>query len=305
LPVQLPPLSRRRFIQGVLAGAAGVALGSRFSIADAQPEIDPNRLTLLSDIHVKAEKMAVAREINMWDQFQRATDEILKLSPRPAAALVNGDVAYSSGQPGDYATALEGLERIRSAGIPVHLGLGNHDHRANFLAALPADDRRVNDVADRCVSILRMPLADWYVLDSLDKTKSTPGVLGEAQIAWLAKSLDASPSDRASVVMVHHQPDDRPIEKRSGLTDTAELLDVLKPRKQVKALLFGHTHVWSHRTEDGLHFINLPTTAYVFKPEQPAGWVDAQLSPKGMTLQLQAITPDHPKDKERLELAWR
>ena len=47
-------------------------------------------------------------------------------------------------------------------------------------------DRRANDVADKCVSKIKMPHVDWYILDSLDKTKATPGVLGEAQIAWLA-----------------------------------------------------------------------------------------------------------------------
>jgi 3',5'-cyclic AMP phosphodiesterase CpdA len=304
VPIQLPPLSRRRFLKGVLAGAATATLGPRFSFGAEADAVDPNRLALLSDIHVKAEKTALGREINMWDHFQRVTDEMLAISPRPSAALVNGDVAFNDGQPGDYATVIEGLDRIRKGGIPVHLGLGNHDHRANFLTSLPIDDRRVNEVADKCVSKIKMPHVDWYILDSLDKTKATPGVLGEAQIAWLAKSLDAS-ADRAAVVMVHHQPDDRPIEKRSGLTDTVAVMDAIKPRKQVKALLFGHTHVWNHREVDGLHLVNLPTTAYVFDATQPAGWVDAKLTEKGMTLQLRAITPNHPKDKEQIELGWR
>jgi 3',5'-cyclic-AMP phosphodiesterase len=73
----------------------------------------------------------------------------------------------------------------------------------------------------------------------------------------------------------------------------------------VKAVLFGHTHVWKHYEHEGIHFVNLPTTAYVFKPDEPAGWVDAELSPKGIRLQLHAITPHHPKDKEVLDLTWR
>jgi hypothetical protein len=51
--------------------------------------------------------------------------------------------------------------------------------------------------------------------------------------------------------------------------------------------------------------VNLPTTAYVFDATQPAGWVDAKLTEKRMTLQLRAITPNHPKDKEQIELGWR
>ena len=83
MPIQLPPLSRRRFLKGVLAGAATVTLGPRFTAGAEADAVDPNRLALLSDIHVKAEKTALGREINMWDHFQRVTDEILTLSPRP------------------------------------------------------------------------------------------------------------------------------------------------------------------------------------------------------------------------------
>jgi predicted phosphodiesterase len=105
--------------------------------------------------------------------------------------------------------------------------------------------------------------------------------------------------------MVHHQPDDRPAEKVSGLTDTSAFLDVVMPRKQVKAVVFGHLHVWRHYQKDGVHFVNLPTTAYVFDPKEPAGWVDARVHERGMTMKLNAITPKHPKDGDTFELAWR
>jgi hypothetical protein len=68
--------------------------GPRFTVGAEAEAVDPNRLALLSDIHVKAERTALGREINMWDHFQRVTDEVLAVSPRPCAALVNGDVAF-------------------------------------------------------------------------------------------------------------------------------------------------------------------------------------------------------------------
>ncbi len=103
--------------------------------------------------------------------------------------------------------------------------------------------------------------------------------------------------------MVHHQPDQR--EKATGLTDTAAFLEVVQPRKQVKAILFGHTHVWKHYETEGLHFVNLPTTAYLFNPKEPAGWVDATVSDGGMKLQLNEITKKHAKNGEVLDLKWR
>jgi predicted phosphodiesterase len=74
----------------------------------------------------------------------------------------------------------------------------------------------------------------------------------------------------------------------------------------VKALLFGHTHVWKRYQLDGLHCINLPTTAYPFNATEPLGWVDAHVTPGALRLQLHAtITPKHPSAGEVLNLAWR
>jgi 3',5'-cyclic AMP phosphodiesterase CpdA len=151
------------------------------------------------------------------------------------------------------------------------------------------------------------------MLDSLDVTKQTPGLLGGDQLAWLAKTLDAS-ADKVNLVMVHHNPyapppKGPPVPDKSkvpGLIDTAALLDVLSPRKQAKALIFGHTHRWSHeQRDDGLHLVNLPTTAYVFSPEQPSGWTDARLEETGATFELHTLDPKHAWSGQKLNLTWR
>lgn len=307
MPIHLPPLSRRRFLLGALAGAGGAAAGAGWWwFGDrTPPPVDPNRLALLSDTHLHADRGYVhATNVNVWDHFRRAAKEVLALDTRPAAALINGDVAFKNGAAGEYVTVVEALKPLREAGIPIHCALGNHDHRDNFLAALPQDERRVNDVADKCVSVLRQPHADWYLLDTLDQTDVTPGRVGAQQLDWLANRLDGDGA-RPAVIMLHHQPDQREPSEHNGLIDTASLLDVVKPRKQVKALLHGHLHGWNHRDDEGLHVISLPATAYVFDDRHPSGWVDARTSPAGMTLQLRSLTPDHWADKQRIELAWR
>ena len=102
----------------------------------------------------------------------------------------------------------------------------------------------------------------------------TPGVLGEAQLAWLAKVLDAQP-DKPALVLAHHNPD--PAAKTTGLTDTAALMDVLLPRKQVKAYFFGHTHCWSLGRQKDLHLVNVPAVAWLFDKTQPRGFITVQL----------------------------
>jgi 3',5'-cyclic-AMP phosphodiesterase len=304
MPLTLSPISRRSFLRGALAGAGALAIGSRWSPAGAALA-EGDHLALLSDIHLDANPQTLARSINMWDQFGRCRDEILALASPPACVLVNGDCALQRGRPEDYVTVIEGLAPFRQAGLEVHLALGNHDDRANlFKAALPADPQGVAALIDRRVMVVPLRHADWYILDTLDKTAATTGTLGPDQIDWLKNALDARP-DRPAIILMHHQPDDRPLEVRTGLLDTTPLFSMLKPRKQAKAVVYGHTHVWKQRIREGIHCINLPTSAYVFDSKQPAGWFDAYVSATSLRIRLCGITPNHPKNGETLDFQWR
>ena len=53
-----------------------------------------------------------------------------------------------------------------------------------------------------------------------------------------------------------------------GLSDSEGLLAAVWPRRNVKALFYGHTHKWSFRKDpaSGLHLVNLPAVAYAFSP---------------------------------------
>jgi hypothetical protein len=77
------------------------------------------------------------------------------------------------------------------------------------------------------------------------------------------------------------------------------------PRKQVKAHVFGHTHNWTHFTRDGLHSVNLPPTAWVFKEGRPQGWTDLRLTESGATFELRCLDTTHPEHGQKLDLKWR
>jgi 3',5'-cyclic AMP phosphodiesterase CpdA len=199
------------------------------------------------------------------------------------------------------------LEPIRAAGMPIHIGLGNHDNRERFWAAVPAEHRQDAPVKDKHVALIETERANWLMLDSLNVTLEIPGLLGADQLAWLARTLDAR-ADKPALVMVHHNPPfaGRDPQKSGALLDTAALLDVLAPRKHAKVLFFGHSHRWSHEQRpDGLHLVNLPATAYVFDAGQPSGWVDARIQLDGATLALHTLDPSHPATGQKLDLHWR
>jgi hypothetical protein len=84
------------------------------------------------------------------------------------------------------------------------------------------------------------------------------------------------------------------------------LLALVRPRKQVKACIFGHTHVWDTRVDaSGVHLINLPPTAYVFREGLPNGWVLATVTSSSLKLQLHTLDKAHPKNGDAKVLAWR
>jgi hypothetical protein len=317
--------------------------------------VDPNYFALISDIHLHANREFVynsaAGPSDMWKNFAQASREVLALPTRPAAVLINGDIAFHEGLPADYATAMAAMTPLREGGLPVHWALGNHDDRKNIALAAAPDSSLVPDLADRRVMMIPSPRANIFIMDTLKDTNKTPGLLGEKQLSWLAAALDAH-ADRPAIVFVHHNPflhqPEKPAEgsapwaegnqltdyvqsqwalehsspagggawgsfatgpakpvENSGLLDTLPLLNVLLPRKQVKILLFGHTHAYSHKEVEGMHLVNLPATSYLFAKNQPLGWMDMRVQPAGVKMQLNCLVANHPKQHDQLDLKWR
>lgn len=301
MPIHLQPLSRRRFIGRVLAGAAGAVL-VRPSLA-AESRSNPNCWALLSDTHIAADPEFTHRKVHLRKNLAQTVGEVISLKERPAGVLVCGDCAYGSGQTGDYQQLVRLLEPLREASLPVHLALGNHDNRERFYEAITwANDGTRLPVKDKHTALLRSPNANWFVLDSLERTESTPGLLGKEQLEWLAGSLDAN-RDKPALVMVHHNPG---IAGNSGLKDTVALFEVIRPRKHVKAYFFGHTHVWNvERDTAGLHLVNLPPVAYVFKDTDPSGWVQVRVERSRANLEFYSIDPSHKAHRQQIELTWR
>ena len=325
-----PGLSRRRFIVSALSSLGALRssfLGNQLNAASPSLSVRSGegreRWALLSDTHIAQDPKLMARGINMADHLIQAVGEVLEWNAKsPLAGLfVNGDCAYSDGQAGDYGTFAQLLRPVLEGRIPVHLTMGNHDHRERLREGLgwsagsESGAARVSSwgagaqpakVDGKLVSLVRAREVDWFLLDSLVLTNQTPGTLGSMQVEWLNQALAASP-ERPALVMVHHNPQKlaAPGGKLTGLTDTDLLLRVLAEHRRVKALFFGHTHVFNLEQSEGLHLVNLPACAYRFGASQPTGWVAFEADSKGASLVLYDAEQKHAKHGLRIELEWR
>ncbi len=301
MPISLPPISRRDFLRRTTIAAAGLALAPK--LFAAEKPADENFWALFSDPHIAADPTVVHLNVNMTDHLTAVVREVTALPARPVGVFVNGDCAYNSGEKEDYAAITGLLEPLRAAQMPVHLTLGNHDNREHFWDVLKAEKKAKRPLKDKQAMMVATPHLNWFVLDSLEQTLATPGLVGKEQLDWLAKTLDAT-TDKPAIVMVHHNPglsDGVP-----GLKDSMALFEVIRPRKQVKAYLFGHTHAWSvTQEESGLHLVNLPPIGYVFQEGKPSGWIRATVVPDGMKLEMRCLDTTHKAHGEVKELKWR
>lgn len=253
---------------------------------------------LLSDPHIASDPAATLRGEVMADHLRAAVSDILAAGDAPRGVIINGDLAFETGAPGDYATFADVIAPLRQHEIPVHLTLGNHDDRDAMAARLVSGPC---DVPGKIVGSVDGANLRFVMLDSQDGVNVTAGRLGEPQMQWLASNLDAHPST-PTVIVVHHHLD---ANARPALRDTAPLLDVLRPRRQVKAVVFGHTHVWSLRTVDEIAWINLPALGYRFQPKEPLGWLAFRPEPEGAEIELRCVGGGRSLDGLRWPLKWR
>jgi Icc protein len=311
MPFRIP---RRDFLKRSLAGGAGAsltalagAMADEKPAAEAKPPAasgaDADRVALISDTHIAADAAAKNRDVNMADNLRRVIGEIT-VGKGASRAIITGDLALGDGKSGDYARLIELLAPLSTAGITTDLLLGNHDHRERFRTALADRLRAARPLESHHVTVIETPKVDWILLDSLETVAATPGRLGPEQLAWLAKELDRRP-DHPALIAVHHHPEFLQVSRIVGIADSKEFIELISARKRVKGVFFGHTHLWSKANRNGIWFVNLPPTAYVFHDGAPNGWVDAKLTDKDMTLTLQALDRSHPKHGETWKLAWR
>jgi 3',5'-cyclic AMP phosphodiesterase CpdA len=285
--------SRRRFFH--LAGLAALAFPLRgWAALDTS---DGDEVVILNDIHLTGapEDKISANARDDDDHLRAAVQQILALPKKPAAVIINGDLALSVGTAADYAVVRELIAPLRDAGIPVHLTLGNHDVRDVFTKAFPEMKSASSLKEHRHNGLIDLPSTRLILLDTLDQTPGPAGKLGAEQIAWILAKIDEVPTKQV-ILVGHHNPQvgGDTSHYKGGLADTAEFWPEIAKRQQVKAYIHGHTHEWTQASESRIHIISTIACAYVFNPNTNAvGWTSARFNAHGFELKLHTLETAH------------
>lgn len=230
-------LSRRSFL-----GALGATAAAPRLFAKSPADYDPDLTVLLSDIHINGVK---GDDVYQRGKFARIVGEILKLNPLPSRAVVFGDLAWLYGRKEDYLCSLPYLKQLEDAGIPVTIGMGNHDRRSTFLEAHPSYAKRTK-VPGRIVTECDAGTVDFLMLDALQGTDDrglramgpVSGKLDKDQQDWLLAEL---PRRKKPFFVCSHFPVSELTLGGNGLAKT------LVETPSVIGYIHGHDHRWYKR----------------------------------------------------------
>jgi 3',5'-cyclic AMP phosphodiesterase CpdA len=135
----------------------------------------------------------------------------------------------------------------------------------------------------------------------------TQGLIGDAQMAWLTKLLDAH-ADKPALLFAHHNPrlGGDPLHFPGGLEDSEALWHELVKRPQVKAYIHGHIHHRDFNSHQGIHILNTPAISFVAdKKTSTTGWTMTKLSSTGGSFTTHTHLTDHEWNGIKVDLKWR
>jgi Icc protein len=291
-------MNRRSFIQtGLAAFGTLVTLNSGCSTGLMKKDETQTKLALLADTHIPEDVENNYRGFYPYQNLQKTVPDIISASPD--GVLIAGDLARLTGESGDYANLKKLLSPVAEK-TPVFLALGNHDNRENFLKVFDETPGEKPAVKGKYVTIVEKTPVRIIMLDSLLYTNKVPGLLGKAQRQWLENYLKES-DETPTILCFHHTLSDGD----GDLLDVPRLFSMIAPIRKVKAIVYGHSHVYGYSEFEGIHLINLPAVGYNFSDSDAVGWVQARLTSRGGDFILHAVAGNQAQDGSVTRLTWR
>ncbi|MCV6595029.1 MAG: phosphodiesterase [Silicimonas sp.] len=216
------------------------------------------KLLQLTDIHLTAPGQLIDGHDPIAN-FDRALAQALTDHADAEALFLTGDLS-DLGAAADYARL---RDRLADLPLPVHLLIGNHDHRDVFLDCFPECEGDGGFVQH----VVPLSLGHGITLDTWGPD-SHAGHFCETRAAWLAEQLERLPGP--VWIFQHHNPVPMNIPPMDGimLLDAERYGAVLAPhRDKIAHIFFGHCHLPLSGSFHGIPF-SAP------RGTNQAGWAD-------------------------------
>lgn len=198
----------------------------------------------LTDLHLLESEAAAVNGILPVHRIRRILARVTEMEITPAFILISGDLV-NNGRPAEYHVLTTLLPELQSFGVPVLLGLGNHDERDFFRQVVLGEQSAAGAQPyyySTAINGLNVIMLDSHVPNAVH------GYLDPTQLAWLATEL-ARPMPQGHLIALHHPPVHCTVATLNDimLTNPAELAAVVALHDNVLGILSGHIH-YNHVT---------------------------------------------------------
>lgn len=217
----------------------------------------------LTDLHLLATDEEQIYGQSPTHKLQRVIERVRAMEIKPAFWLITGDLV-NNGHPAEYQNLNRLLPILHSFGVPVLLGLGNHDARGPF-RQLVLGQTGGNQPQPYYYST-QVGGVNIIMLDS-QVPNEVHGYLDATQLAWLAAEL-AKPVSGGHLIALHHPPVHSTVAFLDPmmLTNPTDLAAVLAGHDNILGVLSGHIH-YNHVARFANTFsFTTPAVLYMIDP---------------------------------------
>jgi len=216
----------------------------------------------LTDLHILADDTARLMTQPTMQKLRALLAHIRAMEITPDFFVISGDLGHA-GDEAEYQRLQIALAELKRFGVPLILGLGNHDRRLPFRKVVLGEDE-----TDETKPYYHSTLINGLRIIMLDSTvpDQVHGTLDAAQLAWLAAEL-RKPAPLGNLIALHHPPVFSTVEQLNAhvLSNPDELAQVIAGHP-VHAILSGHIHYHHTTLFHGILSITTEASAYSVDP---------------------------------------
>lgn len=206
----------------------------------------------ISDLHI-VPPGGVLYGLDPEQRLRECLADINDKHPDAECIVVTGDLADK----GDEVSYAHLKDILGTADLPVHILIGNHDRRPNFLKVFPSAKTDPNGFVQFTVDT---EAGRFVCLDTNDDVDRNIGVLCQKRLDWLSAEMYRA-AGMPVYLFMHHPPFAVGIKRMDeiALQNVEDFADIVTGRDNVRHIFFGHMHRPISGSWRGIPFSFLPS----------------------------------------------